>query len=340
MATWQDLQRKQARSAAAAPSARGADSPFSLGAASPLAPGAAAAVPSVAAVAPATASSPRLQALMAERQRLEGRMSSLVGAADGRDAARFSVAPAAQRRAEAQHWLAQREAGREALSSRRLAQRSRSEEPARLASTPSRDAAEVPEPGTPTSPSAWSHLRDTRQGAQRALRAVDQALASTDALDGRKLDRALDSALDRQPSLSTEDRARAKSQARDALSGAAAPLRGALDEPKRKVQEVSQRARDALAAGERIERDWQRRRDAIGGPDLNRVAQSYEQRRHRLLEVATGSVAQLAERMDGLRQVLQQRRADHKAQEREDEARRERALERRQQRRQEEGSTA
>jgi hypothetical protein len=237
------------------------------------------------------------------------------------------VAPAAQRRAEAQQWLAQREAGREALSSRRLA------------SAPSREAAEVTEPGTPTSPTAWSRLRDARQGAQRALRQVDEALASTDALDGRKLDRALDNALDRQPGLSTEDRARVKSQARDALSGVTAPLRGALDEPKRKVQEVSQRAREALAAGERIERDWQSRRDAIGGPDLSRVAQSYEQRRHRLLEVATGSVAQLGERMDGLRQVLQQRRADHKAQEREDEARRERALERRQQRRQEEGST-
>ena len=95
MATWQDLQRKQARSAAAAP------------AASPLAPGAVAVVPPVAAVAPAAASSPRLQALMAERQRLEGRMSSLVGGGDDRDAARYSVAPAAQRRAEAQQWLAQ-----------------------------------------------------------------------------------------------------------------------------------------------------------------------------------------------------------------------------------------
>ena len=327
MATWQDLQRKQARSAAAAP------------AASPLAPGAVAVVPPVAAVAPAAASSPRLQALMAERQRLEGRMSSLVGGGGDRDAARYSVAPAAQRRAEAQQWLAQREAGREALSSRRLAQRSRREEPARPASALSREGVAVPEPGTPTSPTAWSRLRDARQGAQRALRQVDEALASTDALDGRKLDRALDSALDRQPGLSTEDRARVKSQARDALSGAAAPLRGALDEPKRKAQQVLGRARDALAAGERIERDWQSRRDAIGGPDLSRVAQSYEQRRHRLLEVATGSVAQLAERMDGLRQVLQQRRADHKAQEREDEARRERALERRQQRRQEEGST-
>ena len=326
MATWQDLQRKQARSAAAAAPAAPTIAPQ----AALSAPGPQAAVP---------ASSPRLQALMAERQRLEGRMSSLVGTGDSRDAARFGVAPAAQRRAEAQQWLNQREAGREALTSRRLAQRSRREEPARPARAPSRDGAEVSEAGTPTSPSAWSRLRDARQGAQRALRQVDQALASTDALDGRKLDRALDSALDRQPGLSTEDRARAKSQARDALAGVTAPLRGALDEPKRKVQEVSQRARDALAAGERIERDWQGRRDAIGGPDLSRVAQSYEQRRHRLLEVATGSVAQLAERMDGLRQVLQQRRADSKAQEREDEARRERALARRQQRREEEGST-
>lgn len=273
---------------------------------------------------------------MAERQRLEGRMNSLVGSADGRDAARFSVAPAAARRAEAQQWQAQREAGREALVSRRLAQRSRSDE---APSATRREATPTNEPGTPTSPGAWARLRDARTGAQRALGQVDQALASTDALDGRKLDRALDKALDKQPGLSTEDRARAKSQARDALAGAAAPLRGALDEPKRKAQQVLGRARDALAAGERIERDWQSRRDAIGGPDLARVAQGYEQRRHRLLEVATGSVAQLAERMDGLRQVLQQRRADHKAQEREDEARRERALERRQQRREEEGST-
>lgn len=322
MATWQDLQRKQARSAAVAAPAAPTFAPL----AAPNAPGPQAAVP---------ASSPRLQALMAERQRLEGRMSSLVGTGDSRDAARFGVAPAAQRRAEAQQWLTQREA----LTSRRLAQRNRREEPGHPASTPSRDGTEVPEPGTPTSPSAWSRLRDARQGAQRALRQVDQALASTDALDGRKLDRALDSALDRQPGLSTEERARAKSQARDALSGVAAPLRGALDEPKRKVQEVSQRARDALAAGERIERDWQSRRDAIGGPDLSRVAQTYEQRRHRLLEVATGSVAQLTQRMDGLRQVLQLRRAIDKAQERADEDRRERALARRQQRREEEGST-
>lgn len=325
MATWQDLQRKQARSGAAAAPATSA----TAAQAALSAPGPQAAVPAI---------SPRLQALMAERQRLEGRMSSLMGTGDSRDAARFSVAPAAQRRAEAQQWQTQRESAREAqravLSQRREAQRSRRDEtPGQPA--PAGRGGSLPEPGTPTSPTAWSRLRDARRG----LRQAEDALSSTDALDGRKLDRALDSALDRQPGLSTEDRARAKSQARDALAGVTAPLRGALDEPKRKVQEVSQRVRDALAAGDRIERNWQSRRDAVGGPDLSRVAQSYEQRRHRLLEVATGSVAQLAERMDGLRQVLQQRRADSKAQEREDEARRERALARRQQRREEEGST-
>lgn len=327
MATWQDLQRKQARSAAAAAPATPSSAPAALR-------GAAGAAPTE-----PPAGSPRLQALMAERQRLEGRMSSLVGGADPRDAARFAVANAGTRRAEAQQWQAQREAGRDALTQRRQAQRNQAE-PERSA----RRGGPLPEPGTPTSPSAWSRLRDgrlneARDAAQRGLRQAQDALSSTDALDGRKLDRALDSALDRQPGLSPEDRARAKSQARDALGTAAAPLRGALDEPKRKAQQGLARAREVLDAGARIERNWQSRRDAIGGPDLNRVAQSYEQRRHRLLEVATGSVAQLAERMDGLRQVLQLRRAIDKAQERADEDRRERALARRQQRREEEGST-
>lgn len=306
MQSWQDLQRQQARAEAV----RTAASP------------AAASAPTVASL-PAAATSPRLQQLLAQRQQLEGRMQGLTGQA-GPTGTRYPVASAAERRAEMQRWIAQRERERAprapvapGLATPRLAR-------------PDRDAAGR-EPGTPTNPGAWSRLRDARQQAGRSIDGVEAALASTDALDARRLSGSLDQALQRED-LSDADRTAARRGLDEAMGG----LRSALDGPRRKVQEGIGRARDALAAGERIERDWQQRRDDIAGWDLARVAQRYEQRRHRLLEVATGSVAQLAERMDGLRQMLQQRRAEDRAQERQDAARRERALTRRQQRREEE----
>lgn len=313
MQSWQDLQRRQAR--AASPAAKGPGTPPTDRGTAP-APQA------------AEAASPRLQQLMAERQQLEARMQGLVGEGQGgaAQAARYPVASAAQRRQEAQRWAASQDAVQQRLLAARRAQPRTPTPP-----LPERGrGAQPPEPGTPSQSRAWSQARDALLGAERRLAQAEAALARTDGLDT-----ALNSALDRANARPAE-----RARARDAVQRMGSELRDQVQGPKRKVEQGLEKAREALDAGEKIARDWDRRRDAIGGPDLQRVARGYDARTDRLLNVVTGSLAELSERSDALRGALRQRKAADREEAQQDENRRERALNKRQQRREEERGNA
>lgn len=315
MQSWQDLQRRQARGGAAAAPANAAPN---------AAPKAAAGAPAPA----AAAASPRLQQLMAERQQLEARMQGLVGdgGGDAALAARYPVASAAQRRLEAQRWASSQDAVQQRLLAARRAQ-NRATTPA----LPERGRSTAPaEPGTPSQTRAWSQARDALLGADRRLAQAESALARTDALDAP-----LNGALERANARPAE-----RARARDAVQRMGSELRDQVQGPKRKVEQGLQKAREVLDAGEKIARDWDRRRDAIAGPDLQRVARGYDARTERLLNVVTGSLAQLTERSDALRSALQQRKAAGREEAQQDEDRRERALQKRQQRRDEERGNA
>jgi hypothetical protein len=275
--------------------------------------------------------------LMAERQALEARMQRLTGgtaASDPRAAALYQVRPMAERRAEHQAWLARREAVHVPTDQEPVANPSRtageterpratgrptpSEPP--LRPTPG-EALRRPERGTPEDSRRFAELRDQLSGLRGGLsqlRDLDRSFADADrqlAAEGMERERG-------------ELEEMRRSTGLDKLAAGAEKLDGVLargtsiaDAPRR--------------AGELIERDWLRRRDRIGGPDLERYERGFRERAAKLFGVDTGSTDQLEDRMARLREGLSARRRAAREDEERDEARRDRALERRRERRDE-----
>jgi hypothetical protein len=102
-----------------------------------------------------------------------------------------------------------------------------------------------------------------------------------------------------------------------------------IAKPKEKIQKPLEKARTALDSANRATRTlsdaWDKRRDRIAGPDLDRYAQGYDARKARLLGVETGSLNDMAERSERQREAGIARRAEARRAEAADENRRSRA---------------
>jgi hypothetical protein len=106
-----------------------------------------------------------------------------------------------------------------------------------------------------------------------------------------------------------------------------------IAKPKEKIQKPLEKAREALDSANRATRTlsdaWDKRRDRIAGPDLDRYTQGYNARKAKLLGVETGSLNDMAERSERQREAGIARRAEARRAETADENRRARAQEKR-----------
>lgn len=269
-------------------------------------------------VAQAAGDSPRLAKLLREREALEGRMRSLL--APSASDARYAVAPLATRRAEFARWSNARDQRREqAAPAAAEAQRTpvprmpRPGEPLpELRATPGEA---VPAGRIPVDPSTWMQQRD-----QRAPRAqpVDEYRA-TPSDRGRPL-RVLDVEMAR--SRARRENASANGPA-DPLERQQERVRRRLVESRLARTEAAQaltRARNSIPDG------WEDRiRERI--PGLGR-ADPYVRGTLRKLSVVVGSLQEIGDKSERLRESAQAMRELQRADEAGDDARRDRALER------------
>jgi hypothetical protein len=113
-----------------------------------------------------------------------------------------------------------------------------------------------------------------------------------------------------------------------------------IAKPKEKIQKPLEKAREALDSANRATRTlsdaWDKRRDRIAGPDLDRYTQGYDARKARLLGVETGSLNDMAQRSERQREAGIARRAEARRSEAADENRRSRAQQNRLDQRQQE----
>lgn len=306
----------------------------------------AAAVRASASKANRAAVSPRLAALIAERERLQASVTALT--AGSTSDPRYAVATMAERRAEFARWSSERD-------SRRPEPRAVQSEPLRaghsaglhpqLAFPPLRatPGEAVPAGSVPMDPRQWMASRDASGARSMALRGDDigarQARSSTlrggaDSLAevGRAL-RAVGSAeravtLPREPG--GRQQATPENRAGERLRGAAAPLERGLERARDWLsvsRKVGARAKHALGrAHSAIQDDWEERaRERI--PGLGR-ADPYVRETARKLTVAVGTVDELTEKADQMREQAQAIRELEAADAAGDDERRERALER------------
>ncbi|HEX6374520.1 MAG TPA: hypothetical protein VFZ91_02255 [Allosphingosinicella sp.] len=310
---WRDVQRRQASARAPAP-VPGRVEPPRL---------------------PQPADGSPLGRLMAQRQALEQRMQMLTGEAppDPRTAALYQVRPMAERRAEHDAWQLQRE--REAQRARAdLADRRRSDDPQRAPRVDGRDEADAVagDPALrPTRGERGPPLRGTaadRQGRRRP----GPGEAPLRALSGLReklggLDRALGDAdrqlAERGMSREREDLAQMKKDMGldRILSGA-----GKLDDM---LERGAPSSRSPERAERVVEDDWLKRRDAIGGQDMESYQRGFKERAARLFGVDTGTIDQVGERLQRLRESSLDRKRETQEEERRDEERRARAVQRR-----------
>jgi hypothetical protein len=112
-----------------------------------------------------------------------------------------------------------------------------------------------------------------------------------------------------------------------------------IAKPKEKIRKPLEKAREALDSANRATRTlsdaWDKRRDRIAGPDLDRYTQGYDARKARLLGVETGSLNDMAQRSERQREAGIARRAEARRTETADENRRARAQQNRLEQRQE-----
>lgn len=267
--------------------------------------------------------SPKLAALMAEREALSSRMQALTSGGqtpDPRDAARFPVASFAQRRAEAERFAARQDA----LRTRTPAARA---EPAQRGRLPDRFAAPM------MSARDWLAQRDRqrmniREQARDRLAPLASVAEAGRAVSSRltgmrdqlhELDRRLES-----EGVSAEERAEIRREIGgdrlDDISGRVSGATRAVETPMRLV--------------DRIDGAWQGKRDQISGA-LDRVG-PYAAVRERRLGLDTGGSGDLFERAARARERGLQRRREARSEAAADDARRDRA--RRERREREAGS--
>lgn len=302
-------------------------------------------VPQAAPKAPAPAA-PRLpelpdpvRRLLEERRLLEARMREVTGGGDPRLASIYEVRPLAERRAELETWARsrQQEAGRAVGS----AQEKRAEEKA-LASARLDGPRPAPRPPVaaplPLRPTVGETLRPRTRPTRRSPSESDAFMAARENVGESvsslaRQSRDLDAQRDRL-------RREGKGDAADAIDRALADtgvdrlLKGA-DKLDRTYERGATTAKAPERAVRVVEDDWQRRRDRIGGADLDRYQRRYTERAARLLNVDTGTIDQLQDRMQRQRDRSLDRRRAVQDEQRRDDDRRDRALARRQARRKE-----
>lgn len=306
--SWRDVERRQAgaRPAAAAPVP---------GRVAPLR------APELGAVSP-------LGKLMAQREALEQRMQTLTGEAppDPRTAALYQVRPMAERRAEFDAWQMQREReaqrARSGLIERRSAERG---EPASERRTAPGEQEALEEPSLrATRGEAGPPLRGTAadRDPRRRPSPADEARSGLSGLRDKlgNLDRALGDAdrqlAERGMNREREDLARMKKDmGLDRILSGAGKLDSMLERgaPSAKSPERAERV---------IEDDWLKRRDAIGGQDMESYQRGFKERAARLFGVDTGTIDQVGERLQRLRETSLERKRESQEQERRDEDRR------------------
>lgn len=287
-----------------------------------------------AAIDPA-AVSPALKALLDERKRMEAGMAGLTGQATSDP--RFAVAPLAQRRAELARWSASRDAARPTPQPR-------TPEWQRAVSKPG-----APDP-LPADRSAGGRMPAEPVAADRPSKPVDRPTADKSTADrlgadrsvaGRMLAALAEPALRDTPGGTpggTAASADAFTTLRDAVRAAARQdpsgftarafdrIPDAVAKP-RKAEEALDRAKKA------IDSDWRGRARALV-PDLVKEL-PFSPKVKEALKVAVGSVDDLTDRAERLRDTLRDARELKAADEAGDDRRRDRALERLKAKRQE-----
>ena len=265
---------------------------------------------------------------MEQREALERRMQTLTGEAppDPRTAALYQVRPMAERRAEFDAWQMQREReaqrARSGLIERRSAERG---EPASERRTAPGEQEALEEPSLrPTRGESGPPLRGTAadRDRRRSPSTAEQARSGLSGLRDRlgNLDRALGDAdrqlAERGMNREREDLARMKKDmGLDRILSGAGKLDSMLERgaPSAKSPERAERV---------IEDDWLKRRDAIGGHDMESYQRGFKERAARLFGVDTGTIDQVGERLQRLREASLDRKRESQEQERRDEDRR------------------
>ena len=248
-------------------------------------------------------------------------MSTLIGGVDEdpRTAALYQVQSMAERIAAHRAWQSDRDSETQAAALA-AAQRRRTDGEAAAERLDSRTAG-MPGNPVPLRPTAAERPRRQR----RRLTDSDEFMVARNSVDslGRQL-------RDAEGRLATEGNAASREALDRAMrdSGSDKLARG-LD----KLDRVLDRAASSKAAPERakrvIEDEWAKRRGQIGGPDLARYARSFQARNDRLLGVETGSIADMQERSERLREAGLARRREEREQEEATDLRHRRARERR-----------
>ncbi|RSV40655.1 hypothetical protein CA233_09555 [Sphingomonas sp. ABOLD] len=269
--------------------------------------------PNAASIDPTTVS-PHLAALLKEREQLQAKMAALTGAVDGVGTSdpRYAVAGMAERRADFQRWADARDA-RRSLVKRDIGR--------------PRPAGAQPDADKPAGiDSVAGRMMAPRAKALHVAPALRPTPGETAGGGGTPLD------------------AQAFAEARDAARALFAPpgetsrpsndRSGLLDraiDRWAEMRDKSRMAETALGKARRaIPDDWQRRAKAAI-PALSEP-KGYAERTRELLTVAVGSIDQLTELADKMRDVRELKAAD----EAHDDARRERALAKLQAKRREE----
>lgn len=305
---------------------------------------------------PATVS-PELARLMEERRALEARMTGLAGAAGPSDP-RYAVTPLDQRRAELARWSAGRDAGRAALGAAALAGRAvtpPAPNPA-LRATPGETARGGSDPALRATPG--ESVRPTPGGLPPDLRRVAAPLTElferpAPTSRERPREKSGDKPRERasanaereaDPRAEASRRLAAIAESGRALRDAGRALRTPEDRPRNgpgdpldrrleRARDMVSRGRKAYAAAERsldaareaIPRDWvERAREKI--PGLGR-ADPYVRETARKLAVVVGTIDELTDKADQMREMARDVRELREADESHDDARRERALE-------------
>lgn len=278
--------------------------------------------------------SPRLAELVREREALERQIQSL-GAAPAADA-RYAVTPLAQRRAEFARWSGardqQRDADRPTAAPPAAVPAPRTARPAdagpALRTTPGEA---VPAGQVPVDPATWMAQRDRHtprvqpvpqppaQGA-RALREPGRALRTLGAASPPRED---------QPVRSAPAPADALDRLQQRVRRRTEGLRNDRGDRAAQALQSLRKARNAIPAA------WEERlRERV--PGLG-PADPYVRDSRRKLGVAVGTLQEIGDKSDRLRETAQAVRELQRADEAGDDARRDRALERLKARRAEEG---
>jgi len=306
-----------------------------------------AAAPSAAALPDPAAVSPELARLMDERRALEARMAGLAGASSAGDP-RYTVTPLDQRRAELARWGAARDATRAVspLPDGRVAPPA---PPPALRATPGelpRGAPSPvlrPTPGELVRPTPGALTPDLRRAGLPAE--IFERPASPSRPRETPRDRSLLAARDSDPRAEASRRLAAAAESGRALRDAGRALRAPADRARNgpgdpldrrleQARDLVGRGRRAYAAAERaldsardaIPKDWvERARERV--PGLGR-ADPYVREAARKLAVAVGTIDELTEKADQMREMARDVRELREADAAHDDARRDRALER------------